>query len=380
MLTSGIEALLARDWAGLAIAGLVAGAGLLALDPAPIAGGLLLAAAALLAIGAVRHLSQRAAIRRSNPAPGHLVDIGGMRIHLLAEGPSEGAAVVWLGGAHSGGHVMHHLHRRLSPAVRSILIDRPGTGWSDIGPFPRTTVRECRELVMALDAAGEAGPFIWAGHSYGGLLAANIARRHPERTRAVALLDATPPDTILRAPRIAGLKAMSRQMRLMALSHMFGIRYDAQRKQIAASPAYTKVMEHMEAELGEVGRAGRAIEANPGYFMAGASILSELDRHRLLDLAWDIAPYHGDLDGLAVHVIGPGAPEADLADLPEFRANPEQQRMTRVLQATRESWMLVSNRSERHVAPRGTGHNFIYEAADWTADTIRAIALRKEQA
>jgi pimeloyl-ACP methyl ester carboxylesterase len=274
---------------------------------------------------------------------------------------------------------MHHLHRRVSPAVRSILIDRPGTGWSDIGPFPRTTVRECGELVAALEAAGEKGPFIWAGHSYGGLLAANIARRHPGRTHSVALLDATPPDTILRAPKIAGLKAMARQMRLMAVSHMFGIRHNAQKKEIEASPSYSKVVQLMEAELGDAGRAGKAVEANPGYFMAGASILTELDRHRLLDLAWDIAPYHGDLDGLAVHVIGPGAPDLDLGDLPEFRSNPEQARMTRVMQATRESWMLVSNLAERHIAPAGTGHNFIYEAADWTADAVRAIALRKPQ-
>jgi pimeloyl-ACP methyl ester carboxylesterase len=377
MLISGIEALFARDWAGLVLAGVVALAGLLFLSPAPTVGWILLLLAVLLAVAAVRYLLERAGALRANPAPGRLVDIGGTRIHLLAEGPAAGPAIVWLGGAHSGGHVMHHLHRRLSPMVRSILIDRPGTGWSDIGPFPRTTVGECRELVAALDAAGEAGPFIWAGHSYGGLLAANIARRHPDRTHSVALLDATPPDTILRAPKIAGLKAMARQMRLVAVARMFGLSHDPQQKEIAASPAYSKVIQHIEAELGAAGKAGRAIESNPGYYMAGASILTELDRHRLLDLAWDIAPYHGDLDGIPVHVIGPGATEADLGDLPEFRANPEQARMARVMQATRESWMLVSNRAERHIAPPGTGHNFIYEAADWTADTVRAIALGK---
>jgi pimeloyl-ACP methyl ester carboxylesterase len=375
MLTAGLDSLLARDWAGLVLAAVPGFAGLFLLQSAPILGWLLLGLALAMAAGAVRHLLQRGGTRRAYPAPGRHVEVGGNRFHLLADGPAEGPSIVWLGGAHSGGHVMHHLHRRVSGKVRSILIDRPGTGWSDIGPFPRTTAGEANELPAALAAAGERGPFIWAGHSYGGLLAANIARRHPDLTAAVALLDATPPDTILRAPRIAGLKAMSRQLRLRGILRLFGIDHDPQKKEIAASAAYTRVMQQVDAELGEAGRAGRAIEANPGYAMTGASILSELDRHRLLDLAWDIAPYHGDLDGLPVHVIGPGATESDLGELPEFRVSPEQARMQRVLQATRESWMLVSDRSVRHVAPAGTGHNFIYEAADWTAEQLVAIAL-----
>ena len=50
--------------------------------------------------------------------------------------------------------------------VQRVVLDRhgerarrAGTGWSDIGPFPRSVGRECEELRALLDGAGEKGPF-----------------------------------------------------------------------------------------------------------------------------------------------------------------------------------------------------------------------------
>lgn len=42
-------------------------------------------------------------------------------------------------------------------SARTRPIDHPGSGWSDIGPFPRTTAREADEVVRALERAGEPG-------------------------------------------------------------------------------------------------------------------------------------------------------------------------------------------------------------------------------
>ena len=97
---------------------------------------------------------------------------------------------------------------QLRKEARSILIDRPGTGWSDPGPFPRTTDHEAGEVLAALEAAGEEGPFVLAGHSFGGLLFAAVARRSPRSVAALLLLDATPPDTIVYGPPIPGLARM----------------------------------------------------------------------------------------------------------------------------------------------------------------------------
>jgi pimeloyl-ACP methyl ester carboxylesterase len=77
-------------------------------------------------------------------------------VHVLAEGQARDGRppVVWFAGGHAGGFAMHHLHRAFRGETRSILIDRPGTGWSDAGPFPRTTAREADEMVLALERAG----------------------------------------------------------------------------------------------------------------------------------------------------------------------------------------------------------------------------------
>ena len=160
---------------------------------------LLALVAIVLAVGAVSHLVRVSKIDAQYQPPGKMVDVGGYRMHVFAEGPKEGVAagpaIVWFPGSHSGSVGFYDFHKSVRDQVRSIMVDRPGSGWSDTGPFPRTTAREADEIMLALDAAGRR-PFIWAGHSFGGLLAANIARRYPEKTAAVALLDPTPLDVL----------------------------------------------------------------------------------------------------------------------------------------------------------------------------------------
>ena len=96
--------------------------------------------------------------------PGKLVDVGGDRMHVLAEGEAHGqATVVWMPGAHEAGYALYHLDAGMRREARSILIDRPGSGWSDPGPFPRTTAAEAEEVVRALERAGEKGPSSWPG-------------------------------------------------------------------------------------------------------------------------------------------------------------------------------------------------------------------------
>jgi pimeloyl-ACP methyl ester carboxylesterase len=101
---------------------------------------------------------------------------------------------------------MHHLHRAFRGETRSILIDRPGTGWSDTGPFPRTTAREAEEVVLALERAGERGPFIWAGHSFGGCWQPTSRGAGPTWCTLLVLLDPTPLETIVFGPRLGALK------------------------------------------------------------------------------------------------------------------------------------------------------------------------------
>jgi pimeloyl-ACP methyl ester carboxylesterase len=52
--------------------------------------------------------------------------------------------------------------------TRVCSYDRAGYGWSDPGPEPRTSLQIARELKGLMDAAGEQGPYLMVGHSFGG--------------------------------------------------------------------------------------------------------------------------------------------------------------------------------------------------------------------
>jgi pimeloyl-ACP methyl ester carboxylesterase len=385
-----VYALLSREWAGLALAALWALPGLAALHAWPtenhalrgLLGLAVLAIGALMALASLRHLAVRARVARALPPPGRLVDVGGYRVHVLAEGEARDGRppVVWFAGGHAAGLAIHHLHRVFRGETRSILIDRPGTGWSDTGPFPRTTAREADEVVLALERAGEKGPFVWAGHSFGGLLCANVARRRPDLVHTLVLLDPTPLETILFGPRFSAIREMQRGALVGGLAQLFGIDLTArERRRQAANPAYAKVLEAVEAVLGPEVAAARPLEARAGAHFAMASIYAELSPEGAARCAWDTVVYDGDLGDLPVLLVAPKN-DVDVNSLPEVTnaAANEGQRIARRLAATRERYLAISSRSKRVVAPPGTGHNFVYEVPDWLAGVVRDVLQRKD--
>ena len=333
----------------------------------------------ILAVASLRHIWNLAKVRRQVPPPGQMVDMGGYRIHLLAEGctHSGSPAVVWFAGGHAGGFAMHHLHRAFRSHTRSILIDRPGTGWSDAGPFPRTTAREAEEMVLALERAGEKGPFVLAGHSFGGLLVANMARRRPDLVHTVVLMDPTPLETIVFGPRLSALTEMRRSAWLGGFMQLFGlnmaIRAEAKARQI---PVYAKAMDAARNVLGPAVAAVRAVEFNAAAYFTQASIYSELCPEGVAAVAWDTVVYDRDLGDLHVWLVGPRDDnDSDIALLPEAKqgGDTNAKRMFRFFAATRERYLATSTRSQRVVAPAGSGHNFIYEEADWTIGVMREV-------
>lgn len=378
-------AFLSHEWAGLALAALFSlpCLGLLhvsAIGSPALRGllsGLVLLVGALMVLASLRHLWTRARVARALPPPGRLVDLGGYRMHVLAEGQVRDGrpAVVWFAGGHASGYAMHHLHRAFRGETRSILVDRPGTGWSDTGPFPRTTAREADEVVRALQLAGEQGPFIWAGHSFGGLLAANIARRRPDLVHLLVLLDPTPLETIVFGPRLSALKDMRRGAWLGGLAQLFGVNLLARHHaRMAQVPAYKQAMEATQAVLGPEVAAANTVQANAGHFFAQASIYSELSPEGVAAVAWDTVVYDRDLGDLPVWLVGPKDDEdGDIALLPEAQTGGAQnaRRMFHFFAATRERYLATSTRARRIVAPQGAGHNFVYEMPDWTIAVMR---------
>ena len=377
-------ALLSRDAAGLVLA-----AGLAALFWAvaqaftgvaqPLLTGLGMLLGLGLALASLRHLATLAAARRAHPAPGRMIDLGGYRVHLLAEGdlqPGRPPVVLFAGG-HACGYSIHHLHRALRQHTRSILIDRPGTGWSDPGPFPRSTAREAEEMIAAIERSGEAGPFVWAGHSFGGLLVANVARRRPDLVHSLVLLNPTPLETIVFGPRLSALGDMRRTAWLGGFAQLYGVnlirRHEAK---LRLNPGYAKALDATYAVLGPEVQAARTIEANAGNFFAQASIYRELSPEGVAACAWQTVVYDRDLGDLPLWLVAPQDNlDNDICVLPEAQSGgaANAQRMFGFFAATRERYLAASTRSRRIVAPKGSGHNFVYEQPDWTIAMMRAL-------
>lgn len=290
-------------------------------------------------------------------------------MHVLAQGPQTGAPVVWLPGSHVGGYGLHHLHRMLAQEARSVLVDRPGSGWSDAGPFPRTTAREVDEVLSALAAAGEAAPYVLVGHSFGGLLAANIARRRPDLLQAVVLLDPTPADTVVYAPRVHALHEMRRAEFVRALRLLVGLRgRDAEQ---TARP--------VAGHLGEeTARVLVAVEDWPAAALASASIFRELLPTGFAAVGWDTVVYDGDLGDLPVYLVAP--PDMAEGEWSQVaNAAPEEpERLRRFYTRTRERYLASSTRSERVFMPAGSGHNFPATLPDAVLDVVRT-ALEHDQ-
>ena len=131
--------------------------------------------------------------------PGRLVDVGGYRLHIYCVG--EGVpTIIFDSGVGGFSLEWSRVQNVLARRTRVCSYDRAGYGWSDPGPLPRTSKRITRELHTLLERAGVAGPYIVAGHSFGGYNAQLFARNYPDETAGLVLIDASHPEQIERLP------------------------------------------------------------------------------------------------------------------------------------------------------------------------------------
>ncbi|MEG3153640.1 alpha/beta fold hydrolase [Sphingomonas sp. RB1R13] len=373
--------ILSREWLAVAVGAVLACAGLslFARHSSAFALGILVALLGfLLIVGGCIHLLRLGRARLRHPPPGTLVKLGKARVHVYAEGQEDGTyPVVWFGGAHSAGLTMDHLHRALRGKTRSILVDRLGTGWSDTGSFPRRTEQEADEIPNALREAGEAGPFVLVGYSFGGLLAANIARRHPELVAVLILLDATPLETIVFGPRLEALRAMRRDALLSGLLRLVGIPADLSRKRSQAA-GHSAATERFERALGPALDTLRAVEVSAGSQFANYSSYQDLAGPTIADRGWETMVYDGDLGDMPVWLVAPGNASEVIAEKEVAGAGKEQERMVRFFARSRERYLAISSNARRIMTPFGTTHQFVYETPEFVIGVVEE-AIRHGQ-
>ncbi len=139
-----------------------------------------------------------------------LVDIGGRKIYLECHGTGSPTVVLVAGGRSSARYWTDDLlhpdapRTMVMPAVdqftRVCAYDRPGTyapvgddvlvGRSDPIAQPRTVTEMVDELHALLQAAEIPGPYVLAGHSYGGLISRLYASTYPGEVIGLVLVDA----------------------------------------------------------------------------------------------------------------------------------------------------------------------------------------------
>jgi pimeloyl-ACP methyl ester carboxylesterase len=169
---------------------------------------------ALAGLGVVYQTAATALDRRAYAAPGQMVDVGGRTMHLLCTGANlDGRPTVILeqGG---GGLALawFRVQPKLAQATRVCAYDRAGQGWSQPGPVPRDGAHIAADLHALLAAAGIPGPYVLAGHSYGGLFIRSFASQYPDEVAGLVLLDSAHPDQWTRTPE--GLAEYANQSRL----------------------------------------------------------------------------------------------------------------------------------------------------------------------
>ena len=126
---------------------------------------------------------------QDNPAPiGKMVDLGGHRLHLDCTGRGSPTVVIEMGFEEFSFDWML-VQDAVSKFTRICTYDRAGYAWSDPGPLPRSYAQINLELKTALEKAGERGPYVLVGHSYGGGPVRNFALAYPKQTAGLVFVD-----------------------------------------------------------------------------------------------------------------------------------------------------------------------------------------------
>ena len=125
--------------------------------------------------------------------PGHLIDVGGFRLNVYCMG-SGSPTVVFDSGWGDWAPAWSTVQPEIAKWTRACSYDRAGTGFSDPGPMPRSSVRIARELRTALHRAGVAGPYILVGSAFGGDNVRTFADLYLAEVAGLVLDDADPDD------------------------------------------------------------------------------------------------------------------------------------------------------------------------------------------
>ena len=172
---------------------------MLARRPRVVLKGLALFLAAALICGILYEQIGHRQDRRRLPQIGRSVDIGGRTLNIFCSG--RGGPAVIFESASGIGLEWQPAQTEVAGFTEACWYDRAGMGWSDPGPFPRTSEAIARDLHEMLKRAGVPPPYVLAGFSFGGLPLREYGGLYPNEVAGMILVDSAQEDEPLRAPK-----------------------------------------------------------------------------------------------------------------------------------------------------------------------------------
>jgi len=121
---------------------------------------------------------------------GRIIAAAGQQQWVRCQGTGSPTIVV-VSGLRADHRMWSKVDDRLSKLARTCIVDRPGLGASPArqGGSRTDAGEHARELQAVLQAAGETGPYLLIGHSYGGLVVRAFTRLFPDEVSSALLLD-----------------------------------------------------------------------------------------------------------------------------------------------------------------------------------------------
>ena len=166
------------------------------------------------------------------PMAGQLVDVGGHRLHLQCTGSGSPTVVLQPGGGDMSS-VMGWIAPAVAEHTRVCVYDSAGRGWSDPSDTAQDGAQMMTDLHTLLHRGGVPGPYVLAGHSFGGLYVRIFAAHYPDEVAGMVLIDSTsdslpasmsaqgwgPDDILARASVLASTSARLGVGRLLGLGY-----------------------------------------------------------------------------------------------------------------------------------------------------------------
>jgi pimeloyl-ACP methyl ester carboxylesterase len=158
----------------------------------------------LASIGGAYETVSEAVDQNDYPMTGELIDVGGHSLHLRCNG-SGSPTVILQPGAGEMSSGLAWIEPAVAGATRVCVYDRAGRGWSEAADAPQDAAGIATDLHTLLERGDVPGPYLLAGHSFGGLYVLTFAALYPDEVAGMVLVDSTAPaSTTTPAPTTPG--------------------------------------------------------------------------------------------------------------------------------------------------------------------------------